>query len=103
MSYRTNFQPAVAAEIEDRQQADRFRRNRKDLLASVVISAELARERLEEQREKELARILAEITAKIIARILEIKIKEEIYLFVFQTRSASLHSAILLVEREIEP
>jgi hypothetical protein len=77
MSYRTSFQPAAAvAEVEDRQQADRFRKDRENLLVSAVISAELARERLGGQRKKELTRVLAEITAKTVARILEIKNKK---------------------------
>ena len=76
MSYRTSFQPAAAvAEVEDRQQADRFRKDRENLLVSAVISAELARERLGGQREEELARVLAEITAKTVARALEIEDK----------------------------
>ena len=76
MSYRTSFQPAAAvAEVEDRQQADRFRKSGEDLLISVIISAELARERLGGQREKKLARVLAEITAKTVARVLEIEDK----------------------------
>jgi hypothetical protein len=76
MSYRTSFQPAAAvAEVEDRQQADRFRKGGEDLLASAVISAELARERLGGQRGEELARVLAEITAKTVARALEIEDK----------------------------
>jgi hypothetical protein len=80
MSYRTSSQSAAAAEaaaaeVEDRQQADRFSRGGEDLLASAVMLAELARERLGGERGEELARVLAEITAKTVARALEIEDK----------------------------
>jgi hypothetical protein len=75
MSYRTSFQPVAAAEVEDRQQVNRFRRGGEDLLISIIILAELVRERLGGQRGKEFVRILAEITAKTVARTLEIEDK----------------------------
>jgi hypothetical protein len=73
MSYRSQELQQREKIIEDRQAGDQFRGGGEELLASVALSAELAREHLGGQEGEELAHIIAGDTAKRISQAMKMR------------------------------
>jgi hypothetical protein len=77
MSYQSQEPQQRPGIVEDRQAGDRFRRGGEELLASVALSAELAREHLGGQEGEELAHAIAGDTAERVSQAMRMREKRE--------------------------